>query len=380
MRVLSIFGTRPEAIKMAPVVRELARRNGVESVVCATAQHRQMLDQVLRVFEIEPDIDLDLMEEEQSLPSLSARAIGAVTDTLRRVRPDVVLVQGDTTTAMSAALASFYARIPVGHVEAGLRTGFRYSPFPEEANRKILSVLATYHFAPTARAVDTLRGEGIPADAIFLTGNPVVDALRWTRARPPGPGTVEFLATVGLNDVDDGTRTVLVTAHRRESLGDPLADICRAVRMIAERNPGVRIVYPVHLNPGVRRTVFGSLSNCAGVHLTDPPPYEALVHLMDRSHLILTDSGGIQEEGPVLGKPVLVLREATERIEGIDAGNAKLVGRDADVILKETEILLSDGEAYRRMATAVSPYGDGHAAERIVSAILGELSEGDGRK
>ncbi len=363
---------------MAPVVRELDRHRGqIESVVCVTAQHREMLDQVLRLFDITPDLDLDLMEENQSPASFTARAMGALSEALEKVAPELVLVQGDTTTAMVASLAAFYGKIPVGHVEAGLRTHSRYSPFPEEMNRRLLGALATYHFAPTERAATALRREGISEELIFITGNPVIDALRWISSRPPAPETVRFLASLGLDartgDSRNGSRTLLVTAHRRESFGEPLAEICRAVKALVRRNRDVQIIYPVHPNPNVRQAAFTHLAGERQIHLVDPLPYETLVHLMARSYLVLTDSGGLQEEAPALGKPVLVLREETERTEGVEVGAAKLVGTDAAAVLEESERLLHDAEAYRRMACAVSPYGDGQAAPRIVEILRGRL-------
>lgn len=374
MRILSIFGTRPEAIKMAPVVMELGKYpDEFESIVCVTAQHRDMLDQVLELFEIKPHLDLNLMEERQSLPSLTARAITAISETLERVHPDLVLVQGDTTTAMIAGLAAFYQQIPVGHVEAGLRTLSRYSPFPEEINRRLLGSLATYHFAPTRRAASALQREGIPEENIFMTGNTVIDALHWISKRPPRVQTLDCLTSLGLASErpasHNGFRTLLVTAHRRESFGGPLADVCRAIKSLVQRNPDVRIVYPVHLNPNVRRPVFEILGATPRIHLIDPVPYETLVHLMIRSYLILTDSGGLQEEGPAFGKPVLVLRQDTERPEAVEAGTAKVVGTDSNAIVEEAERLLHDQEAYRQMARVVSPFGDGHAAEHIVEII-----------
>lgn len=380
MRILSIFGTRPEAIKMAPVVQELGKHRGqIESVVCVTAQHREMLDQVLHLFAIEPEIDLNLMEENQNLSSLTARAMISLTDVLERVAPDLVLVQGDTTTAMVASLAAFYRQIPVGHVEAGLRTLARYSPFPEEMNRHLLGALATYHFAPTGRAAAALRREGISEENIFLTGNPVIDALHWIGARPPTDTTLRLFDSLGLDNggrgSQSGLRTLLVTAHRRESFGRPLTQICEALESLVRRNADIQIVYPVHLNPNVRKPVFDMLGNKPRIHLIDPIPYETLVHVMIRSYLILTDSGGIQEEGPAVGKPVLVLREETERPEGVEAGAARVVGTDPPMIVQETERLLHDHEAYRRMACAVNPYGDGHAAERIVQIIRERLHQ-----
>jgi len=374
VRVLSIFGTRPEAIKMAPVVIELGKHRGeFESIVCVTAQHREMLDQILDTFEIKPDIDLALMEPNQTLASLTARAVTVLTTVLADVSPNVVLVQGDTTTAMAAGLAAFYQKVPVGHVEAGLRTSLRYSPFPEEMNRRRLGALATYHFAPTERAVVALRNEGVPTENVFLTGNTVIDALAWISKQPPSQATAHFLRTLDHGSKGDhssgGVRTILVTAHRRESFGAPLARVCEALRLLVERNPDVRIVYPVHLNPNVRGPVVQLLGDVSRIQLLDPLPYESLVRLMERSYLILTDSGGLQEEGPALGKPVLVLREDTERPEGVEAGTAKLVGTDPAIIVRETECLLQDAQAYRRMACAVNPYGDGHAAGRVLEIL-----------
>ncbi len=363
LRVLSIFGTRPEAIKMAPVVRELARHpDQIASVICVTAQHRQMLDQVLDWFRIVPDIDLDLMEENQTLAGLTANAMLRLTAVLEDVRPDVVLVQGDTTTAMIAALASFYQQVPVGHVEAGLRTRDRYRPFPEEINRHLIGVLATFHFAPTMTAVDALRAEGVAAESIYLTGNPVIDALQWT-VQQPYPLDLGF-------PLDDEHKLILVTAHRRESFGLAFECICQALVEIVRRNPGVRLVYPVHLNPNVQAPVRRILAGQDRIHLLSPMDYAPFAHLMARSYLVLTDSGGIQEEAPALGKPVLVLRQVTERPEAVETGTVKLVGTDREVIVREAERLLHDPVAYARMATAVSPYGDGHAAGRIVQVLL----------
>jgi len=394
MRVLSIFGTRPEAIKMAPVVKELGKHpTRMESVVCVTAQHRQMLDQVLKLFAIRPDIDLDLMEENQNLASLTARGITALTEVLQRVRPDLVLVQGDTTTAMVASLAAFYQQIAVGHVEAGLRTRNRYSPFPEEINRRLIGALATYHFAPTQAAADTLSAEGISVESIFITGNTVIDALLWTICQPPSLETIRFLIRHGIPipidnysfygeqagdacaPAGDKHRLILVTAHRRENFGRPLENICRALQAIVHRNPDVKIIYPVHMNPNVRGPVHGILNGHERIHLTEPLAYEAFAHLMSQAYLILTDSGGIQEEAPSLGKPVLVMRTETERPEAVTAGTAKVVGVDSAVILEETERLLYDHAAYQRMAKAINPYGDGKAAERIVKAIVSEGEE-----
>ncbi len=390
LKVLSIFGTRPEAIKMAPVVKELRKRpEQVESVVCATAQHREMLDQVLNLFGVRPDIDLGLMEENQELSSLTAKAITALAEVLERVQPGIVLVQGDTTTAMAGALAAFYKRVPVGHVEAGLRTQNRYRPFPEEGNRRMVGVLATYHFAPTETAAEALRAEGVANENIFVTGNTVIDALLWTISRPPSIATAQLLSRSSAGIPNDSLRPVppgqipnldlpasnrhkliLVTAHRRENFGRPLENICRGLRDIARRNPDVEIIYPVHMNPNVRKTVYRMLGNQERIHLLEPLAYEPFSFLMKQAYLILTDSGGIQEEAPSLGKPVLVLRTETERTEAVSAGTARVVGVDPATILEETERFLYDRSEYERMARAVNPYGDGHAAERIVKTIL----------
>lgn len=362
MRILSIFGTRPEAIKMAPVIKELEKHSdAIESVVCVTGQHREMLDQVLRLFEIEPQIDLDIMEPNQTLPSLTAKILTRLTDAIADIRADLVLMQGDTTTAMSASLATFYQKVPVGHVEAGLRTYDRYSPFPEEIDRRLISVLATYNFAPTQAAVDALIAEGFPKESIFLTGNTVVDALLMIVKRD-----CEF--DLGFSNLNG--KLILVTAHRRENYGKPFHNICRALKEIVVRNPEVEIVYPVHLNPNVRSVVYQILSDQERIHLIEPLDYEKFVHLMNRSYIVLTDSGGIQEEAPALGKPVLVLRSETERPEAVESGTAKIVGAHTETIISETEKLLYDKNEYNRMSKAVSPYGDGHAAEKIVRILL----------
>lgn len=362
IRILTVFGTRPEAIKLAPVVLELERRpDCFESLVCVTAQHREMLDQVLGWFQIVPDYDLDLMRPNQGLAEFASRALVAVSKVLKEVQPDVLLVQGDTTTVLTATLAAFYQRIPVGHVEAGLRTRNRYNPFPEEINRRMTGVLATYHFAPTERAVAALRAEQVPEENIFLTGNTVVDALLMTVERP-----VNLDLGFDLN----GRRLILVTAHRRESFGTAFESLCLALRDLAERNTEIEIVYPVHLNPNVRDPVWRILAEQPRVHLLEPLRYEQFAHLMAKAYLILTDSGGIQEEAPVLGKPTLVMRETTERPEAITAGTARLVGTARQQVVTEAERLLRDYEAYQVMARAGSPFGDGTAAKRIVDILL----------
>ena len=374
LRVLSIYGTRPEAIKMAPVVQALADAPGVRSLVCVTAQHREMLDQVLKLFGIAPDIDLDLMRPGQTLPELTARVITRVDEALAQLEPDLVLVQGDTTTVMAAALAAFYRRIPVGHVEAGLRTGDRYNPFPEEINRRLAGQLATLHFAPTPRAAAALRAEGVPEGAIHVTGNTVIDALRWVVTQPRPPEVDRLLADLGCDGACPQRKLILVTAHRRESFGPPFEQICLGLCDLARRNEDIALLYPVHLNPRVREPVHRLLGHEERIELIDPLPYAPFAHLMRAAHLILTDSGGIQEEAPSLGVPVLVLRRETERVEAVEAGTARLVGPDAEAIVREAERLLRDEAAYAGMANAVNPYGDGSAipnmARRWENAFL----------
>lgn len=361
VRILTIFGTRPEAVKLAPVIRELGRRPGVRVRACVTAQHREMLDQVLAVFGIAPTYDLALMQPNQALPALTARALIGVSEVLALDQPDIVLVQGDTTTAMAGALAAFYARLPVGHVEAGLRTHDRYAPFPEEINRRIVGMLATWHFAPTARAAEALRREGTPETGIHITGNTVVDALLATLEATVPPAW-PFPAA--------GRRLVLLTAHRRENFGAPLAGIFGALRALVDRNPDIELAYPVHLNPNVQEPARRILGGHGRIHLLPPQDYAAFVHLMARATLILTDSGGIQEEAPTLGKPTLVLRRETERPEAIAAGTARLVGTEPATILAEAERLLHDPGAYAAMARVANPFGDGQAARRIVDLLV----------
>ena len=362
-----MFGTRPEAIKMAPIVKELERfPDAISTVVCVTGQHREMLDQVLTLFDVKPDYDLNLMTHDQELDRLSAGLLGEITKILKQERPDVVLVQGDTVSAMTASLASFYQMIPVGHVEAGLRTGERYNPFPEETNRRLISVLSTYHFAPTATAADALLAEGIPKTSIFITGNPVIDALLMTAAKK---SESDF-------GISPNKKIILVTAHRRENFGEPLKNICRALRLLAEAHEDIEIVYPVHLNPNVSGPVYQELSGLERVNLIPPLAYEQFVHLMGIAYLVLTDSGGIQEEAPALGKPVLVMREVTERPEAVLAGTVKVVGTGTDSIVENTNRLLADQEEYNRMSRAISPYGDGTAAEKIVQILLSATAGG----
>jgi UDP-N-acetylglucosamine 2-epimerase (non-hydrolysing) len=374
-RVLTVFGTRPEAIKLAPVALELERREGVVSRVCVTGQHRQMLDQVLGLFGIEPDLDLDVMRPNQGLAQLTANVLNSLDSVLVDEKPDLILVQGDTTTVMAAGLAAFYRGISVGHVEAGLRSGDLHSPFPEELNRRIATLVTRFHFAPTELAEQALLSEGVPSDEIFLTGNTVIDALHLILKRRPPLATTELLARAGIG-ANRGQRLVLATAHRRENHGARLESICAAFRDLVTRNPDLTLIYPVHLNPRVQEPVRRLLGDVPRIILTEPLEYDALAHLLQACDLVLTDSGGIQEEAPALGKPVLVMRAETERPEGIAAGTAMLVGTDRDRIVGETERLLRSRQDYDMMAQAVSPYGDGIAAQRIVDLITrGEMSQ-----
>jgi len=368
-RLLTIIGTRPEAIKMAPVILEIQRAaDRFHHTLVSTAQHREMLDQVLTVFGITPDVDLGLMQPNQSLADLTARALTTLTKVFVAHRPTLVLLQGDTTTVMAAALAAFYQRVPVGHVEAGLRTFDRQNPFPEEINRRIASVLSDLHFAPTERARANLLAEGVPAESVFVTGNTIVDALRQMPLTDPFAS--ESLRQLPLA----GRRLIVVTAHRRENHGDPLRNICRALRVLAEKFSDVTIVYPVHLNPNVRQVVQADLGGAPAIHLIEPLPYPDLLRLLARSELILTDSGGIQEEAPSLHKPVLVLRETTERPEVIEVGAGQLVGTDPDRIVTAASRLLTDRAAYEQMINVVNPFGDGCAAARIVQILTDRYS------
>lgn len=374
--ILTIFGTRPEAIKMAPVVRELQRRAEVlTSITCVTAQHRQLLDQVLSDFALIPDIDLDLMQPAQDLYDITSRVLLRLRDVLKRVKPDMVLVHGDTTTAMAAALAAFYQEIPVGHVEAGLRTFCMSAPFPEEMNRQVVGRLATLHFAPTVRNRENLIRENVSGDRIHVTGNTVIDALLFMKERilqdPEVSARVAVkIAELGLSSgVLNDEHLVLVTGHRRENFGKGFDGICTALSELATRRNDVRIVFPVHLNPLVKSVVERKLGSHENVQLLPPLDYETFIWLMNQSRLILTDSGGIQEEGPALGKPVLVMRDTTERPEGVDAGTVRLVGTEPKAIVDGVTRLLDDAGAYSAMACARNPYGEGQAARRICDAI-----------
>jgi UDP-N-acetylglucosamine 2-epimerase (non-hydrolysing) len=369
MKILSVFGTRPEAVKMAPVIRELAQTPNIESRVCVTAQHRQMLDQVLDLFSIKPNYDLDLMREDQSLAELSAAIFTHLDPVLSDFKPDWVLVQGDTTTVAITSLLAYYRRILVGHVEAGLRTHDKWQPFPEEINRRVAGVIADLHFAPTEWTKQNLLREGISEKAIAVTGNPVIDALQFVAKQPEPKEVTELIRELGIGIRDSGKRLILVTAHRRENFGKPLEEICYALKQLASRGD-VEIIYPVHLNPNVQEPVYRILKDVSHITLLPPLEYLALVGLMKRSTLILTDSGGIQEEAPAFGIPVLVLREVTERPEGIEAGTLKLVGTASHRIVEEATRLLDDQSAYAEMAKAANPFGDGYAAQNIVRALL----------
>ena len=358
-KLLCVVGTRPEAIKMAPVILALKKEPWANVRVLATAQHRHMLDQVNEFLGIAPDIDLNIMRPNQSLTTLTARLLLSLDDVLQAEKPDVVLVQGDTTTVMTVALACFYHRIPVGHVEAGLRTWDMQNPFPEEANRVIAGKLARWHFAPTEGSRQNLLRESVPDNAIIVTGNTVIDALLTTAAKE---------LEIGI-DLDVNKRLVLITSHRRENFGEPFRNICLAIRTLAERNLDVQFLYPVHPNPNVKDVAHEMLGKCSNIHLCEPLDYAPFVAAMKRAYLIISDSGGVQEEAPALGKPVLVLRDETERPEAVELGVVKLVGSNFERIVKEAQQLLDDEAAYKAMARGVSPYGDGHAAERIVKTL-----------
>ncbi|WP_405338211.1 non-hydrolyzing UDP-N-acetylglucosamine 2-epimerase [Fibrobacter sp.] len=365
MKVLVVFGTRPEAIKMCPLVYKLKEAKGIECVVCLTGQHKEMLRQVMDAFNIKADFNLEIMKDRQTLTSITTTILESMEPLLKEVKPDIVLVHGDTTTSYAAALAAFYQQIPVGHVEAGLRTGNIYSPFPEEMNRLMTDRISTYHFAPTEKNRNNLLAEGI-AKNLFVTGNTVIDAFQYTVE-----DDYQF-ASKKLRDIDfKSCRVVTVTAHRRENLGEPLRNICRAIKRLANEYPDAAFVYPVHLNPFVRETVFDILSDVSNVHLIDPVDVLDMHNLLARSFIVMTDSGGLQEEAPHFGKPVLVLRTETERPEAVEAGTVKVVGVDENAIYSAAMTLFDDSGAYSAMAQAVNPYGDGKASERIVDALMG---------
>ena len=359
-KILLVFGTRPEAIKMCPLVNELKRRKGIQTIVCATGQHRQMLDQVLDAFGVAPDYDLSIMKERQTLFDITANVMNGIRPILEETRPDAVLVHGDTTTSFAAALACYYMQLPVGHVEAGLRTYDLYSPYPEEFNRQAVDIISLYNFAPTDFAKQNLLNEGKNPDSIYVTGNTAIDALRTTVRGDYVHPELEW--------VGDG-RMILLTAHRRENLGAPMRSMFRAIRRIVDEHDDLKVIYPIHMNPTVRRTAAEIFGGCERFHIIEPLDVLDFHNFMARSHLILTDSGGIQEEAPSLGKPVLVMRDTTERPEGVAAGTLKLVGTDEAKIYAEFNRLLSDPSAYEAMSHASSPYGDGHACERIADIL-----------
>lgn len=371
MKVMVVFGTRPEAIKMAPLVKALQAAPGLQTVVCVTAQHRQMLDQVLRLFEITPEHDLDVMKPGQDLYDITSNILLGLRPVLAAERPDWVLVHGDTTTTLATTLAAYYARIPVAHIEAGLRTGDKYAPFPEEMNRKITGAVADLHFAPTAASQANLLAEGVPAAAIHVTGNTVIDALLAVVEKLNTSAELQAELAERFRFLDASKKLILVTGHRRENFGEGFQNICHALADVAERHPDVEILYPVHLNPNVRQPVNDILAarGLSNVHLIEPVDYLPFVYLMNRSDLIITDSGGVQEEAPSLGKPVLVMRETTERPEAVAAGTVKLVGTSRDEIVRQCERLLTDPDAYLAMSRAHNPYGDGQAVARIVKTL-----------
>ncbi|MFH0701933.1 MAG: UDP-N-acetylglucosamine 2-epimerase (non-hydrolyzing) [bacterium] len=362
IKVLTIFGTRPEAIKMAPIIMEISKNTEFfESIVCVTAQHRKMLDQVLELFNIKPDFDLNIMKPNQNLWNITCEVLLQIKDVLEKTSPHIVLVHGDTTTTLAASLSSFYAKIPVGHVEAGLRTFNKYYPFPEEINRVVTDTVSSFYFAPTQKSVNNLLNSGVDPQKIFLTGNTVIDALLYT--------VNNYKIDLSSLNLDPDLKTILLTSHRRENFGEPLENICKAAQILIKNNPDIQIIYPVHLNPNVRNTVFKMLSEIDRIKLIEPLDYAPFANLMKASYIILTDSGGIQEEAPSLGKPVLVLREETERPEAVEFGTVKLVGANTEKIVNTVQELLNSEEKYNAMTSVVNPYGDGLAATKIINAI-----------
>ncbi|MBO4940826.1 MAG: UDP-N-acetylglucosamine 2-epimerase (non-hydrolyzing) [Clostridia bacterium] len=365
IKVMTIFGTRPEAIKMAPLVKELEKNENIESLVCVTAQHRQMLDQVLEIFDIKPDFDLNIMKERQTLIGITTRGLEGLDSVMKEAQPDIVLVHGDTSTTFVGSLAAFYNQIAVGHVEAGLRTYDKYSPFPEEVNRRLTGVIADMHFAPTERSRENLLRENVSDDTIYITGNTVIDALK-TTVRSDYEFKDDTLASMNWNT----KKVIVMTAHRRENLGKPLENICNAVKRLVEEFEDIEVVYPVHMNPAVREVANKILGGLDRVKLIEPVNADELHNAISRGYMVMTDSGGLQEEAPSLGKPVLVMRNETERPEAVDAGTVKIAGVDEDTIYNMAKELICDTDAYSRMAKAVNPYGDGFASERIVKAIV----------
>lgn len=367
IKVMSIFGTRPEAIKMAPLVKELEKRKNIESIVCVTAQHREMLDQVLETFDIKPDYDLNIMKQGQTLGDVTTRALSGLEEVIKEARPDIVLVHGDTTTTFAGALAAFYNQVSIGHVEAGLRTDNKYSPYPEEMNRQMVDRLSDMYFAPTEISKNNLLKENIDESKIYITGNTAIDAMSTTVDKNYTHKELEW--------IKPGERMILLTAHRRENLGEPMRHIFRAIKRIVDEFDDVKVIYPIHMNPKVREVANEVFDGDDKVKLIEPLEVFDFHNFQNKSYIILTDSGGIQEEAPSLGKPVLVLRDTTERPEGISAGTLKLVGTDEGIIYEETKRLLTDSKEYERMSKASNPYGDGHASERIVDAIVEYFNE-----
>jgi len=375
MKILSIFGTRPEAIKMAPLVNALNADDRFDSKVCVTAQHREMLDQVLHLFKIEPDFDLNIMEPKQSLNEITANILQDIKEILESYKPDLVLVHGDTATTFSSSLAAYYEQIPVGHIEAGLRTGNIYSPWPEEANRKLTGILTKYHFAPTENSKKNLVSEGFSEENIIVTGNTVIDALYWVKDKLLTDNSILNDLSKKFGYLNLEKKIILVTGHRRESFGGGFERICESIQRIATHNPEVQVIYPVHLNPNVQEPVNRMLSDLENVFLIEPQQYLAFCYLMNNANIILTDSGGIQEEAPSLGKPVLVMRNTTERPEALEAGTVKLVGTDVDLIVNSVNTLLNDSAEYKKMSHSHNPYGDGMACERILNFIYMNLKD-----
>ena len=366
IKVMSIFGTRPEAIKMAPLVKELEKREETESIVCVTAQHREMLDQVLETFDIKPDYDLNIMKQGQTLGEITTRALTGLEEVIKECKPDIVLVHGDTTTTFAGALAAFYNQVMIGHVEAGLRTNDKYSPFPEEMNRQMVDCMTDMYFAPTNLSKGNLLKENIEESKIYITGNTAIDAMSTTIDDNYSNSELDF--------VKDGERLILLTAHRRENLGEPMRHIFKAIKRIVDEFDDVKVIYPIHKNPLVREVANEVFGDCEKVKLIEPLEVFDFHNFINKSYMIMSDSGGVQEEAPSLGKPVLVLRDTTERPEGIDAGTLKLVGTDEETIYNEAKRLLTDKEEYERMSMASNPYGDGHASERIVDAIINKFN------
>jgi UDP-N-acetylglucosamine 2-epimerase (non-hydrolysing) len=368
IKVLTVFGTRPEGIKMAPIIKKMEEAENIENIVCVTAQHRQMLDQVLNLFHIDPDYDLNIFKAGQTLTEVTTRALEGLEKVIIETKPDVLLVQGDTTTVFAGALAAFYQKVKIGHVEAGLRSGNLYSPYPEEANRKLTGVITDFHFAPTERNRENLLREGYPDEKIFVTGNTVIDSLFHVVKS-------EYKFNDGLlNNLDyENKKVILLTSHRRENIGRPMENIFSAIRDVVNKHDDVEVVFPIHLNPKVRNIAHSIFKDNDRIHLVEPLDYEPFTNLMSKSYLVVTDSGGLQEEAPSLGKPVLVVRNETERPEGINAGTAKLVGTDKEKIFSELDLLISNRDQYLKMANAVNPYGDGKASERIVNILLEKL-------